>query len=125
MLKIPDIEKLKREFSTVAGINIDRIEVYMFPQTWPNTGCGFAEPGYCYGQAFTSEYTTVLIYRIYKKCADPDGYNRMIATVIACVCFGDKIAYTLDDPNDSFWGDLFSFNMAGIVDCDKYRKDPG
>lgn len=118
MLKIPDLEKLKKEFSTVAGISGNRIEVYMFPQTWPNTGCGFAQPGYCYGQAFTSDYTVVLIFRRMQSSG-----TGIIEHNKCCVCFGDRVAYILDDPNDKFWGDLFSFNMSGITEFDKYLKE--
>ncbi len=34
--------------------------VDMFPQTWPNTAGGFSEPGIVSGNAFTTEFTTVM-----------------------------------------------------------------
>lgn len=116
MLKIPDLEKLKKKFSAHIG-GTDKIEVYMFPQTWPNTGCGFAKSDNCYGQAFTSEYTVVLICRQFQYSED-----RLIEHDKCCVCFGDRIAYMLEDPKDKFWGDLFSFNMSGVEEFWDYIK---
>ena len=71
-------------------------ELYVFPQTWPNTGGGLAEPGYCYGQAFIKEYTTV----IYSSRRD-----------VAQVWFNNSLGYTVNGLTDRFWDDLNNRDM--------------
>jgi hypothetical protein len=65
--------------------------IYVFPQTWPNTGGGMAEPGYCYGQAFVQQYTTVIFSKKYGK---------------AQVWFDNQLGYTVSPLTDRFWNDL-------------------
>ena len=66
----PDLQLLEHIFDQYVVENtspdetyIPDVEAYVFPQTWPNTGGGLAQRGYMYGQAFTTEYTTVFINR--------------------------------------------------------------
>ena len=70
--------------------------IYVFPQTWPNTGGGFAEPGYCYGQAFTEQYTTVIFSKKYGK---------------AQVWFDNRLGYVVESLTDRFWNDLNAQQM--------------
>lgn len=72
------------------------IDAFVFPQVWPNTGGGFAEPGCCYGQAMTKEYTSVLF----------DMTNNF-----AMVSFGNKPAYAIHNPNQEFVDDFNKKNM--------------
>ena len=71
-------------------------EVYVFPQSWPNTGGGLAEPGYCYGQAFTRQYTTVIISERHD---------------VAQVYFDNTLGYTIHGLTDRFWIDLGCHTM--------------
>ncbi len=80
---------------------IPDVDAYVFPQTWPNTGGGLAEPGYVYGQAITKQYTTVIV-----------SHNHNMAMV----AFGNKPAYIVDDLNEKFMSDLRTQNMAGKYD---------
>lgn len=84
------------------------MSVHPFIQVWPNTGCGFAEPGYVYGQAFTKQYTVVITVEELE---------------FAMVFFGDTPAYEVSEFSDAFMDDLDMHNMAG-----KYKartKYPG
>jgi hypothetical protein len=38
----------------------DGCDVVMFPQSWPNTACGYDEGGGLCGQAFTNAYTVIV-----------------------------------------------------------------
>ena len=69
--------------------------VSMFPQTWPNTACGFSEPGMMSGQAFTTEITTVM--KVYVHDTKEEYYG---------VFFGNKPAYIVDNANETFFDDL-------------------
>ena len=80
-------------------------DVFMFPQTWPNTGGGFARKGYFYGNAITRQYTTVLINR-YENAA--------------MVCFGDKPAYFVKPVPNTFYADLRDQSMAGVGNTNRY-----
>lgn len=99
MAEYPNLPLLEYIFNSSVEYdhkNTNDINAYVFPQTWPNTGGGFAEPGYCYGQAFTKEYTTVFI--------------DMNAN-IAMVAFGNKPAYIIQNPNQTFVDDFNKKNM--------------
>ena len=95
----PDLDMITRYFHIVCCENKrfgnDDV-IYVFPQTWPNTGGGLAEPGYCYGQAFMEQYTTVIYSKKYRK---------------AQVWFDDKFGYTIDGLTDRFWEDLNAQRM--------------
>ena len=82
------IQKFLDQNDRVYVLNVD---VYVFPQTWPNTGGGFAQPGCVYGQSFIKEYTTVLM--------DMDHNFAMVA-------FGNKPAYMIQNPNQEFVDDF-------------------
>ena len=84
---------------------IPDVDTYMFPQVWPNTGGGFAEPGGVYGQAFIKEYTTVLV-----------SHNHNMAMV----AFGDKPAYIVDDLTEKFMSDLRTHSMASVHESRVY-----
>lgn len=80
-------------------------DVFMFPQTWPNTGGGFARKGYFYGDAMTRQYTTVLI-----------NHHENVAMV----CFGDRPAYFVKPVPSTFYDDLKKQSMAGVEDTSRY-----
>jgi hypothetical protein len=82
-------------------------DCFVFPQTWPNTGGGFARKGFCYGQAMTTEYTTVIINR-------QDN--------AALVCFGNRPAYFVKPITDRFMHDLKNHNMAGVEKMNCYGE---
>ena len=80
-------------------------EVNVFTQTWPNTGTAFASSGYMYGQAFTKEYTTVILNLDYD---------------FAMVFFGNTLGYYVEHLTDAFMEDLRKQNMVGVHDVSKY-----
>lgn len=59
------------------------VEIYSFPQTWSSTALGFGGIG---GQAITSAQTTVVI------CGNE-----------ACVYFGGRFAYKVENTKDEFY----------------------
>lgn len=79
--------------------------IYVFPQMWPNTGGGMAQPGYFYGSAITRQYTTVLV----------NTHNSA-----AMVCFGNTPAYFVMPYNQAFLNDLHARKMAGVKDFTRY-----
>lgn len=80
----------------------------MFPQSWPNTGGGFAEPIMMYGQAFTTEITTVMKLRTY----DTDE-------VYYAVFFGNKPAYIVNDADERFLTDLKNRDIKSKYEAQK------
>lgn len=66
----------------------------MFVQTWSSTALGFGGIG---GQAITDAYTIIL---------------RSEVTGEHCVYFGSRFAYRIDHPNDNFYNDMQSRQMA-------------
>lgn len=84
---------------------IPDFDVYVFPQTWPNTGGGMARRGFCYGDAMTKQYTTVLINH-------QDN--------AAFVCFGNMPAYMVKPIPSSFYADLMRHRMEGVEHTDSY-----
>ena len=95
----PDLTMITHRFHIECCVsnhhNNDDI-IYVFPQTWPNTGGGMAEFGYCYGQAFTEQYTTV----IYSKKRGK-----------AQVWFDNQLGYNINGLTDRFWNDLNAQSM--------------
>ena len=89
---------------------LNDVEIYMFPQSWSNAGGGMSEAGYMYGQAITTQFTTVLVSR--------DGG-------IAMVCFDDMPGYMVSPLTGGFWHDLERMHMAGYRDRHKYEKADG
>lgn len=96
--KIPPYDKQLRD-----------VDIYVFPQKWPNTGGGTAEAGYLYGQAFTTQYTTVLV-------SEPCD--------IAMICFDDMPAYMVTPLTPPFWEDLARMNMKGLARRHTYDPEP-
>ena len=109
MAEYPNLELLEYIFrhAVDADMYANEVDAFVFPQTWPNTGCGFAAPGCCYGQAFTKEYTTVLLN------------ERMN---LAMVAFGNKPAYIVENPNQEFVDDFNRKNMATKYEAKKRYK---
>lgn len=86
---------------------MDDIDVYLFPQTWANTSCGF---GGVSGQAFTRSTTIVVMLEDHSA---------------ACVYFSGRFAYMVSPVTREFLIDLGSFNMAEVSRRSKYRdKQP-
>ena len=116
--KYPDIEYLERvfraalrkehpeifEISAVSNIELEAA----FSQIWPNTACGFSEPGMVSGQAFTTEITTVLKVETYPNCETYYG-----------VFFGNKPAYMVEQANDVFLEDLKNHNFKSVYEAKK------
>ena len=80
-------------------------DVYVFPQTWPNTGGGMARKGFFYGSAMTKEYTTVLI-----------NHNEDAAVV----CFSNRPAYMVKPIPQAFFLDLANHDMQGVDHTERY-----
>lgn len=110
MAEYPNLQLLEYIFrQAVVQLDIKpphSIDAYVFPQDWPNTGGGFAEPGYVYGQAFTKEYTTV-----------------MFCGSLAFVAFGNKPAYVINYPNEAFMNDFNAKNMKSKHDSESAYKE--
>lgn len=110
----PNLQLLEYIFLTTVKRdrkNASNINAYVFPQIWPNTGGGFAEPGYCYGQAMTKEYTSVFL--------DMD-------TNVAMVAFGNRPAYIIENPNQEFVDDFNRKSMKSKHEallCYKENKE--
>lgn len=80
--------------------------VDMFPQTWPDTAGGFSEPGMVAGQAFTTQFTTVM--RVYVHDTEEEYYG---------VFFDNKPAYIVDNANETFFKDLKEHNLKTRYDA--------
>lgn len=103
----PNLQLLEYIFKHNAT-NVRNVDLFVFPQVWPNTGGGFAEPGYAYGQAMTKEYTTVML--------DTDMN-------VAMVAFGNRPAYIIKNPNQTFVDDFNKKNMKSKYEAMKYYKE--
>ena len=86
-----NLEKCESDLKTRLGV--DSYDIYVWPQTWPNTSCGF---GGISGQALTRAYTTVFI------CLN-----------LAIVYHDNRFAYMVEDPTDLFWAAMKNFNLVG------------
>lgn len=82
--------------------------VAMFPQTWGNTAGGFSEPGMVSGQAFTTQFTTVM--RVYVHDTEEEYYG---------VFFDNKPAYIVDNANETFFKDLKERRLKGTYEAKK------
>jgi len=87
-----------------------KITMDVFMQSWPNTAGGFDAPGYCSGQAFINEYTTVVNF---------------VEMDIFAVFFGNRAAYIIKTPEKSFYDDLLNRDMVNVGDCYKYAEYTG
>jgi len=90
------------------GYSYKEINTHVFPQVWPNTACGFSEPGMISGQAFTKQYTTVMF------C---DDFH------MAFVAFGNEPAYMIQYPNQNFMNDFNMKQMKSLYESEKFYKD--
>ena len=88
----------------------NNIGVYVFPQWWPNTGGGFSEPGYFYGDAMTQQHTTVII-------DESDG--------LAMVSFDNTPAYLVEGLYDVFSNDVSTCRIRGVSQTKAYVNDGG
>lgn len=81
---LPDLEKIYETAQSLAygslfsslpdsGLTFIDISLDTFRQVWPDTGCGWTEPGQLTGQALTSEYTTVATITKSVQSKKPDG----------------------------------------------------
>lgn len=87
----------------------EEIFIYSFPQMWGSTALGFGGIG---GQAVTMAQTTVVIYtKLY-----------CLSKETACVYFGSRLAYKMDDVNDAFYQDLKNLNMCSVDKHEKYKS---
>lgn len=81
-------------------------QLQVFPQIWGSTALGFGGIG---GQAMTSAYTTV-VEDIYS------GYYG--------VFFGNRLAYIIKNPNQTFFEDVNKHSMKDILSKKSYvRKE--
>jgi len=115
--KYPDLEWLVRVFNKhriecheEGAPYLDDTSVDVFPQWFPNTGGGFAESGYMYGQAMTKQHTTIIY-------SDSDG--------VAMVCFDNQPAYFVDGIFDVFYEDMEKRSMCRLLDVHRYKADGG
>ena len=72
------------------------LNMMMFKQTWGSTALGFGGLGGC---AMTDAYTTVVI----DMCSDYVG-----------VFFGERIAYIINNPNETFYEDMRNRDMVEV-----------
>lgn len=91
-------------------IKWSELDVYMFPQTWGSTTLGFGGIG---GQAFTRAYTVVV------EDLDANIYS---------VFFGERLAYTVQNPNKLFFehrqaGAMLPVNQAYKYDGDRTNEN--
>ena len=80
----------------------------MFPQTWPDTAGGFSEPGMVAGQAFTTQFTTVM--RVYVHDTKEEYYG---------VFFGNRPAYIVSNANEFFFEDLRNQQLKSKHEAEK------
>lgn len=76
-----------------------------FTQTWGSTSLGFNGVG---GSAMTTDYTVVC------NVEGTDLYG---------VFFGERLAYVVNNPNDSFYNDKRERYMAAQWEVDRYDSD--
>lgn len=101
-MKYPNLELLEYQSKKwIDELYPDRLgkyphaEAYLFPQTWGSTALGFDDIGGFAGQAMTQAYTTVIKFTILNS-----------DDVYCVVCFGDRLAYSVKNPNKTFYDDL-------------------
>jgi len=82
--------------------------VDMFPQIWPDTAGGFSEPGMVAGQAFTTQFTTVM--RVYVHDTKEEYYG---------VFFGNRPAYIVSNANEVFFEDLRNRQLKSKYEAEK------
>ena len=100
-LALSQSETFMKVFKKEKGFELEIVGV--FPQVWGSTCTGFdvlpnGEPAIG-GCAMTKEYTTVV---------------HEVITDIYVVCFGNRVAYMVDNPTETFFEDLRQRNMASL-----------
>lgn len=100
---------VERHINSVRTKNPDykypELDLKMFSQCWGSTALGFGGIG---GQAMTSAYTVVV-----------NDYNENISSVF----FGDRLAYTIFNPNDNFFNDMAKEKMEPVNRKGKYLRE--
>ena len=84
-------------------------QVYVFRQIWPSTATGLDLHGGFSGQALTSAYTTVVQIDFETQNTDPE--IDIIRNNFFVVFFRNTLAYFGFNPNESFYKDMFDYNM--------------
>ena len=109
-------EKVAQNHPELLPIEDANISADVFLQTWPNTAGGFDQGGFS-GQAFTTQYTTVMteVFSIHEG-------NDVKYTFAFGVFFGNKMAYMLTNPNESFYEDLEKREIKSIKNATKYAE---
>lgn len=114
MNELPNLELLNYIFGErlLEHVNVNvtfipDVDVFVFPQVWPNTGGGLARPGYAYGCAMTKQYTTVITNRNHD---------------FGMVAFGNKPAYFVTHLGKKFMDDIKSHSMASAERCKVYDE---
>lgn len=96
--------------NTLKDAIFTKFKIDTFMQTWGDTATGFdADEGYCAGQAFTDEYTTVCEMSWCKRDKEKRWVD--IPDRIYGVFFGNRMAYMFTNPNEKFFDDLKNRNM--------------
>lgn len=105
----PNLDNIVEKFSKVTGItNHNLIEIYLFPQAWPNSLVGFDEGNKAALDMVTSEYTTIVGSSIKN---------------IWCVFVKENILYCVDSPKNEFYIDLKNKNMCSQREASKRYGD--
>lgn len=110
----PNLELLEYKFITTCNaltknkFKSDDIEVRVFRQLWGSTATGFDDGSTMSGSAMTYSYTSVFMCK-------HDG------KLVCGVFFGNRLGYTIFNPNDNFIEDLRNNNMAGVSERYKYE----
>jgi len=100
----PDLNKIQELFTKeidneglLDGVKWPSFDMVMFSQVWGDTSLGFDKNVTFAGQALTKEYTVVIW----------EEHTRLYG-----VFFGEQLAYLVEKPNEHFFDDLHSHNMA-------------
>ena len=127
MLKYPNLEliehifeeKLRNEYGENLYDCIYRTyEVEVFKQVWPNTATGFSEPGMISGQAFTEEYTTVIIMHWH-----PSSNPIVNGSEYYGVFFGNELGYILHRPKAEFYEDWRNKKLKSVYEAERDYVD--
>lgn len=83
-------------------VYVDTLDYSMFTQTWGSTALGFGGMG----GASVTRACVVIVHTTQRHRA--------------CVYFGGRHAYTVDNPNDVFFEDMSKRRMVDVKDAGKY-----
>lgn len=104
-MNYPNLELLEYQIRTKNRLNLPIFKAEMFCQTWTNTNGGMESFAGC--DAFVDEYTTV-----FHECTTDTYY----------VCFGNRYAYSVLNPNEQFYEDLKNKDIKGLYTSKKFYK---